>query len=114
MSDPTPDPKPTTGPDPTPTPEPEVTAPPGEDPLRHSRTSGAWTAVIVSAVLLVLLIIFIVQNTDDVHISFLVWDGVAPLSVALLVAAVAGITITAIFGTMRIWQLRRRVKRDRR
>ncbi len=110
----------TTDPQPEPTepqPGPDVTAPttppPTKDPLRSSRTSGAWTAVIVSAVLLVLLIIFIVQNTQDVQISFLGWDGTAPLAVALLVAAVAGVLITAVFGTMRIWQLRRRVKRDR-
>src|SRR5262245_55684008 len=84
-----------------------------EDPLRRSRTSGAWTAVIVAAVVLVLLIVFIVQNTQDVHISFLGWDGTAPLAVALLVAAVAGVVLTAVVGTLRIWQLRRRVRRER-
>jgi uncharacterized integral membrane protein len=102
----------------TPDPEPEVVEPtdpspppPGRDPLRRSRTSGAWTALIVAGVLLVLLIVFIAQNTDDVHISFFGWDGTAPLAVALLIATAAGVLITAVVGTLRIWQLRRRVKR---
>jgi uncharacterized integral membrane protein len=85
----------------------------GRDPLRRSRTSGAWVAVVVSAALLLLLVVFIAQNTQDVHLSFLWWDGKTQLSVALLVAAVIGIALTAAVGTMRIWQLRRRVRHDR-
>lgn len=97
-------------------PQPEATAAerPTKDPLRRSRTSGAWFAVILAAVLLLLLVVFIAQNTQDVHLSFLWWDGSAPLSVALLVAAVIGIALTAVVGTLRIWQLRRRVRRERR
>jgi uncharacterized integral membrane protein len=33
--------------------------------------------------------------------------------VALLIASVAGLLLAAIAGTLRIWQLRRRVRRDR-
>lgn len=99
----------------TPDPGPEVAAPapPNKDPLRRSRTSGAWTAVVVTAALLVLLVVFIAQNTADVQISFLGWDGTAPLAVVLLIATVGGIVLTAAVGTLRIWQLRRRVRRDR-
>ena len=100
---------------PTPeTPTPETTSEtttPGKDPLRRSRTSGAWTSVVLAGVLLLLLVVFIAQNTRDVQISFLWWSGDAPLSVALLLAAVIGIALTAVVGTMRIWQLRRRVRR---
>jgi uncharacterized integral membrane protein len=104
-----------TAPDPGPTPLTEEPAqqPAGRDPLRRSRTSGAWVAVVASAALLLLLVVFIAQNTQDVHLSFLWWDGTTQLSVALLVAAVIGIALTAAVGTMRIWQLRRRVKHDR-
>lgn len=87
---------------------------PRSDPLRSSRTSGAWTATVCAAVLLLLLVVFIAQNTDDVHISFLGWDGTAPLAVALLISTAAGIVLTAVVGTLRIWQLRRRVRRDGR
>ena len=95
--------------DPAPAPAPEP-----QDPLRRSRTGGAWVAVVVAALLLILLVVFIAQNTDDVHISFLGWDGTAPLAVALLIATVTGIVLTAVVGTLRIWQLRRRIKHDRR
>ena len=83
------------------------------DPLRSSRTSGTWVALVLSALVLVLLVIFIAQNTDDVEIAFLGWEGSAPLAVAILAAAVAGVRITALVGTLRIWQVRRRVRRER-
>lgn len=85
-----------------------------ENPLRGSRTSGLWFAVAASAVVLVLLIIFIAQNTEPVNVRFLGWEGETPLSVALLAAAVAGLILATIAGTLRIWQLRRRVKREGR
>lgn len=84
------------------------------DPLRMSRTSGAWIAASLLAILLILLIIFIVQNTQKVHVSFLGWDGQAPLAAALLIAAVAGLVTTGTAGALRILQLRRRVKRGQR
>ena len=65
-------------------------------------------------VLLLLLIIFIAQNTQDVEIRFLGWEGESPLAVALLAASVAGIFLSVIAGSLRILQLRRRVKRDKR
>ena len=84
------------------------------DPLRGSRTSGFWAAVIVLAVLLLFLAIFILQNTQDVEISFLGWTGRAPLAASLLIAAVAGAFVVASAGALRILQLRRRVKRERK
>jgi uncharacterized integral membrane protein len=84
------------------------------DPLRSSRTSGAWIAVVTSIVLIVLLIIFIVQNTRSVPLEFLWLDGKVSLSVALLIATALGMTIAALVGSLRIIQLRRRVKREKR
>ena len=84
------------------------------DPLRQSWTSRAWLAVVALAVLLLLLIIFIAQNTQDVEIKFLGWEGQSPLAVSLLAAAVAGIFLSVIAGSLRILQLRRRVKRDKK
>jgi uncharacterized integral membrane protein len=84
-----------------------------KDPLRGSRTSGAWLAVVVLAVLLLLLVIFIAQNTQDVEVSFLGWDGQAPLAISLLIAALVGIVIAIVAGALRILQLRRRVRRVR-
>lgn len=89
-------------------------APGGHDPLRGSRTSGVWASVIVLAIVLLLLAIFILQNTQKVSITYLGWDGEAPLAAALLIAAVAGAFVVASAGALRIVQLRRRVKRDRK
>ena len=81
------------------------------DPLRGSRTSGLWVAVVALGLVLLLLIIFIAQNTQNVNVSFLGWDGQTPLAVALLIATTAGLFVAAVAGTLRIWQLRRRVRR---
>ena len=102
MADPTPDPALDT----------EIPRRP-KDPLRGSRTSGAWIAVVTLSVVLVLLVVFIAQNTQDVHVSFLGWDGEAPLAVTLMIAAIGGIVLTAVAGSLRIFQLRRRVRRTR-
>lgn len=81
--------------------------------MRGSRTSGTWLAVIALLVVLLLLAIFILQNTQAVEITFLGWNGEAPLAAALLIATVAGLIIATSAGALRILQLRRRVKRDR-
>jgi len=85
----------------------------GTDPLRGSRTSTTWVAVSLLVVLMLLLVIFIAQNTQSVEVSFFGWSGEPPLSVALLVAATIGMVIAATAGALRILQLRRRVRRER-
>ena len=85
-----------------------------EDPLRGSRTSGIWVAVVGLGLVLLLLVIFIAQNTQTVNVAFLGWDGTAPLSVTLLAAAVGGLFLAVAAGTLRILQLRRRVRRDKK
>jgi uncharacterized integral membrane protein len=93
--------------------DPEPTTPPApspKDPLRRSRTSGVFVGMVGLGLLLLLLIVFIAQNTQKVQVSFLFWDGTTPLAVALMVAAVGGILLTAVSGLLRILQLRRRVR----
>ena len=67
--------------------------------------------MVALGLVLLLLIIFVAQNTQKVNVSFLGWDGQTPLAVALLIAAAAGLFIAAVAGSLRILQLRRRVKR---
>lgn len=103
------------GPEPTPAGSTTPTATQrGGDPLRGSRTSGLWIAVVLFGIILVLLIIFIAQNTDPVSIEFLGWSGQAPLAVALLAATVAGLFLAGVAGSLRILQLRRRVRREKK
>jgi uncharacterized integral membrane protein len=85
-----------------------------DDPLRGSRTSGFWLGVVSLGVVLVLLIIFIAQNTRETTVSFLAWDGQVSVAVALLIATAAGLFLATVAGGLRIVQLRRRVHRDRR
>ena len=82
--------------------------------MRGSRTSGLWVAVALSGLVLVLLIVFIAQNTDPVSVRFLGWEGETPLAVALLIATVAGLFLATVAGSLRILQLRRRVRRESR
>ena len=85
--------------------------PTARNPLRRSRTSALWIGVIVFAAVLVLLLIFILQNTQPVQISYFALSGSVSLAVAMLLAAVAGVLLAAIAGSLRIWQLRRRMPR---
>jgi lipopolysaccharide assembly protein A len=80
----------------------------------NSRISGAYTALIVGIVILVLVLIFVIQNAHPVGISFLGAHLHLSLAVALLLAAVAGAVVMAAAGTARITQLRQIMRRDRR
>jgi uncharacterized integral membrane protein len=62
----------------------------------------------------VLLLIFILQNTKSVKVSFFTASGSMPLGVALLLAAVGGVLIAGVAASLRIWQLRHRLKAPRR
>jgi uncharacterized integral membrane protein len=82
-----------------------------EKPTHRTRTSGAWTGVIAGAVVLLLLLIFILENTQKVKISYFGATGHLPLGVGLLLAAVAGALIVGLVGVARVLQLRTRAKR---
>jgi uncharacterized integral membrane protein len=85
--------------------EPAPTKSKGEE-IRHTRISGAWTAVAVTSLLGVALIAFIVQNTHSVQIKFFGASGHIPVAVALLAAALVGALVVLGVGISRITQLR--------
>jgi len=68
-----------------------------------------WFGVIIAAIVLTLLLVFILQNTKSAKISFFTASGSMPLGVALLLAAIGGVFLAAIAGSLRILQLRRRL-----
>ena len=84
---------------------------PGES---QTRLSGAWTALVIAIVALVLILVFILQNLQRVQLSFLFFQGQLPLAVALLFAMVLGAVIVLGFGAARILQLRGVARRARR
>jgi putative membrane protein len=87
----------------------EDQAPPAPDKSR-SRFGGLWVGLIVAALILVLLLIFILQNSPSVRIEFLWMSGHAPLAVAILLGVAAGALLVAVPGTVRILQLRKSVR----
>ena len=91
--------------------------PAGARPSRgrlHTRISGMRTGLIAGFAILIVVMIFIIQNTHAVNISFLGAHLHLSLAVALLLAAIAGALLMAAAGTARITQLRRIMRRDRR
>jgi uncharacterized integral membrane protein len=84
---------------------------PREPGTKRSRSGVLWVGVILSAFVLLFLLIFILQNNEPVLISFLGVSGTLPTGVALLFAAVAGLLLGAIPGSLRILQLRRAARR---
>jgi uncharacterized integral membrane protein len=89
-------------------------ATPADHKIRHTRLSGTWMAVVLFAVILVLLLIFILQNGHTVDVSYMGAHGHLPLGVALLLAAVAGVLLTAMAGSARIMQLRATARKHRK
>ncbi len=83
---------------------------PGE---RQTRLSGAWTALVIGIVLLVVILVFILQNLQSVEVHFLVMEGQLPLAVALLFAMILGAVVVLAFGAGRILQLRLVARRAR-
>jgi putative membrane protein len=76
-----------------------------------TRTSAAWLGIWAGVVVLVLLIIFMAQNTGRVEITFLWLHGTIPLALALLIAGVGVAIIAMAIATARITQLRRLLQR---
>jgi uncharacterized integral membrane protein len=90
--------------EPTPVPDKDADGPlPGE---RRTRLSGAWTAIVIGLLALVVILVFILQNQQSVEIKFLMFEGNLPLAIALLFALILGSIIVVAFGAARILQLR--------
>lgn len=91
---------------------PPVTAAPTSETVRFTRAAAVWSALTVGMLILIVLLIFIAQNTTQARFTFLGAHWNLPLGVAILLAAVCGGLITVLAGTARIFQLRRAAKKD--
>jgi uncharacterized integral membrane protein len=76
-----------------------------------TRAGALWTALIAGFLILILLLIFITQNTASTAFQFFTLHWSLPLGVAILLAAVGGGLLTVAVGTARILQLRRVAKK---
>ncbi|EFG77344.1 hypothetical protein HMPREF0591_2736 [Mycobacterium parascrofulaceum ATCC BAA-614] len=97
------------------TPKPAAPPKPGPAPkepaIGFTRAGALWSSLIAGFLILILLLIFITQNTATTAFTFLGWHWSLPLGVAILLAAVVGGLITVAVGTARILQLRRAAKK---
>lgn len=91
------------------------TARPRRDPKLDGHDSGpgagVWATLIVGILVLIMLLVFILQNMDDVSINYLPWTFALPLGVAMLLAAIAGALVMGLVGSVRLFALNRRVRK---
>lgn len=95
----------------TTTPAPD-NAPPPESAVKFTRAASIWWSLTAGFLILIVLLIFITQNTESAQFAFFGWHWTLPLGVAMLLAAVCGGLITVLAGTARIFQLRRAAKKN--
>ncbi|MEH1026682.1 LapA family protein [Micromonospora profundi] len=79
--------------------------------VKRSRIGDLWIVAVVFAIMLLLLLIFVLQNGQRTEVTFLGAHAALPTGVALLLAAVSGVLLVALPGTARILQLRMRSRR---
>ncbi|MGQ4496838.1 LapA family protein [Dermabacteraceae bacterium P13101] len=94
---------------PAPKPELELPAAPS-----GGRTAATWAALIVGAIVMILLLIFIVQNNTPATFTYFNYGFELPLGVAMLLAAIAGALVMALVGSVRMFQMRRQLRKIRK
>lgn len=94
----------------------QAEAPPVVVPAKAKTTkiSALTISLIAGAVVLIFLLIFILQNTTKVDISFLWFDGNLQVAVAMLLSAAVGALVVGLPATARIIQLRRQISTARK
>lgn len=80
--------------------------------VKFTRAGALWSSLILGFLILIVLLIFITQNTTSTDFTFLNWHWTLPLGVAILLAAVCGGLITALVSAARMFQLRRVAKKN--
>jgi uncharacterized integral membrane protein len=103
--------------DPPPTFDVPATPPAGNTPpptsaVKFTKAAAMWLSLALGFLILIVLLIFIAQNTESAEFAFLGWHWSQPLGVAILFAAVAGGLLTVAVGAVRIFQLRRAAKKN--
>jgi uncharacterized integral membrane protein len=83
-----------------------------ESAVKFTRAAALWTSLTLGFLVLIVLLVFIAQNTDSASFAFLGWHWSLPLGVAILLAAVCGGLITVAVGSARLFQLRRAAKKN--
>ena len=69
--------------------------------VQGSFAGGTWIALIAGALLLIMLLVFIMQNQDQVDLVLFAWNFRFPAGIGFLLAAISG--------ALRMFQLRRQI-----
>ncbi|WP_349293712.1 LapA family protein [Corynebacterium suedekumii] len=85
-----------------------------ETKVKSSVAGSTWAALIIGALLLILLLIFILQNQQSVELNLFAWSFAFPAGIGYLFSAITGALIMALVGGVRMLELRRQVRRQRR
>src|SRR3546814_3416788 len=93
----------------TPTPE---RVPTGTSVTDRTRAATTWVGLVIGAIVLILLLVFILQNRESVSVKILAWQIDFTLGITILLSAIAGALIMALAGGVRIIQIRRAAKRQ--
>lgn len=83
-------------------------------PASGARTAGIWIALVLGAIVLILLLVFILQNNHPAQFHYFTADFSLPLGVAMLLAAIAGALVMALVGSVRMFQQARTIKKLRK
>ncbi|MEC3914973.1 LapA family protein [Nocardia sp. CDC160] len=76
-----------------------------------TRAGYAWIGLVIAALIGIALLVFILQNLEQVNVTVFAWDWNLPLGVLVLLSVIAGALVTALIGGYRILQLRRAAKK---
>ncbi|EME16029.1 lipopolysaccharide assembly protein LapA domain-containing protein [Rhodococcus triatomae] len=79
--------------------------------MGHTKAAATWTGLVIGVLVLIVLLVFILQNLDSVSLNLFWWEFSVPLGIGLLLAAIAGALVMALAGGVRIVQIRRLAKR---
>ncbi|MBT0568382.1 lipopolysaccharide assembly protein LapA domain-containing protein [Williamsia sp. CHRR-6] len=79
--------------------------------VKYTRTASAWAGLITGAALLILLLVFILQNLESQQTHLLFWTVSLPQGVGLLIAAAVGALVAGVVGAARIHQVKRAIKK---
>lgn len=101
------DPGPGGTPEAAPRPSAEAHPTPAGRSVPSSRAGSVWLALAPGLAFLVVVIVFIVENSQQVQVGFFGAHWTLPLGVDLLLAAVLGGLVVFLLGSVRILQLRR-------
>ena len=83
----------------------ERTPEPVADGGGGGKTAGMWIGLILGAIILVLLLIFVIQNNQTAGFQYFSAEFDLPLGVAMLLAAIAGALVMALVGSVRMIQM---------